>query len=129
MRKRCRNKKDPKYPRYGGRGIKVCARWSKFENFFADMGLPPSPAHSLDRIDVNGDYEPGNCRWATQKTQQNNRGNTRMITLGQKTLKITEWEIVTGIPARIIRQRLDRDGMPVKDALSRPRSRSRKPWR
>lgn len=75
MRNRCYNKKGEKYKDYGGRGIKVCKRWlNSFENFYADMGLKPTPEHSLDRINNNGNYEPGNCRWATQSQQV---GNTR----------------------------------------------------
>ena len=60
MRKRCRNENDPNYPKYGGRGIRVCPEWDSFEAFFADMGHPPSARHSLDRIDNNGNYEAKN---------------------------------------------------------------------
>lgn len=74
MRERCRRKGHVQYEDYGGRGIKVCARWNSFENFLTDMGKRPSDKHSLDRYPNNdGDYEPTNCRWATAKQQANNR--------------------------------------------------------
>lgn len=73
MRARCTNPKINGYHRYGGRGIKVCDRWDLYENFLADMGEPPTPDHQLDRINSDGNYEPGNCRWATLKEQANNR--------------------------------------------------------
>lgn len=73
MRQRCADKNDVSYAIYGGRGIKVCPEWRSFEKFIADVGEKPTPAHTLDRIDPDGDYEPGNVRWATRKEQSANR--------------------------------------------------------
>jgi hypothetical protein len=78
MKRRCYNPHNRKYPRYGGRGIIVCDRWlgeDGFSNFLADMGRRPSPELTLDRKNNDGNYEPGNCRWATQEVQQNNRSD------------------------------------------------------
>lgn len=76
MRQRCNNPKATGYANYGGRGIRVCARWNSFENFLADMGDPPIGAQ-LDRVDNNGNYGPGNCRWATKSQQMTNRRRRR----------------------------------------------------
>jgi len=73
MRGRCRNVNNPRYKDYGGRGITICERWEAFENFFADMGPRPSPKHSIDRINNDGNYEPLNCRWATTLQQAHNQ--------------------------------------------------------
>lgn len=77
MKQRCYNKNTDCYDRYGGKGVRVCSKWlDSFENFYADMGARPS-GYSLDRIDVNGNYEPNNCRWATVRQQSINRNGER----------------------------------------------------
>lgn len=79
LRLSCNCKTNKDYHNYGGRGIKVCKRWDNFMNFYLDMGPAPSKKHSLDRIDVNGNYEPNNCRWVTISTQANNRRATIFV--------------------------------------------------
>jgi hypothetical protein len=79
MKRRCYDKKDISFPRYGGRGIVVCVRWlNSFPNFCKDVGPHPGKEMSLDRIDVNGNYEPGNVRWATHEEQCQNTRSTRL---------------------------------------------------
>jgi hypothetical protein len=120
MRHRCQNPNSSKYPIYGGRGIKVCERWQTFENFLADMGLPPTKKHSLDRIDVNGNYEPGNCRWATDKEQGNNRRDNRLIPFNGATRTLAEWAEVTGLERFTISNRLDNLHWSVEKSLTTP---------
>jgi predicted nucleic acid-binding Zn ribbon protein len=86
IKKRCRLKSNKEYQKYyGSRGIQVCDRWfNSFESFYADMGPIPSPDHSIDRIDNNGNYEPGNCRWATRHEQGSNKRDNRRVVIGHK---------------------------------------------
>ena len=126
MKQRCLNKKDKNYPGYGARGITVCERWLKFENFYVDMGDPP-PNKTLDRIDNDGNYEPGNCRWATISEQQSNRrkpkpykgraGGGDPITIDGVTLpSLAAWSRRQGIPLVTICDRLDA-GWPLAKAI------------
>lgn len=120
MIQRCHNPNDRDYPRYGGRGITVCERWMDFENFLADMGEPPTSKHSLDRIDNTKGYEPNNVRWATAKQQQNNRTNTKLLTIKGATKPLSEWCELVGIGSKTVLYRLKHRGMSHEDAVYTP---------
>ena len=106
MLDRCYREKNAKYSSYGGSGISVCDRWRvSFENFLADMGERPKGT-SIDRINGLGNYEPGNCRWATAKDQQHNIKSNHMISFGGKTMCISDWSRETGIPTASLYYRL-----------------------
>lgn len=104
MRDRCLRPTSIKWKDYGARGITVCERWLVFENFYTDMGDCPK-GHTLDRIDVNGNYEPGNCRWATPLMQSRNVRKNVYLTVNGETRPIWEWAEVTGIDARTLNMR------------------------
>lgn len=89
MRQRCENPRSDSWARYGGRGITVCDRWRDFTAFFEDMGEAPA-GHSLDRIDVNGNYEPGNCRWATSRQQLRNTRRNKVVNLNGEQVLLTD---------------------------------------
>mgnify|MGYP001558271123 CR=1 FL=1 len=124
MIQRCENPNNPAYDRYGSRGICVCRQWRKsFTAFVSDVGERPSSSHTLDRIDNNGDYEPDNVRWATEKQQANNRRSTVFIKYNGVSKTASEWAEVTGISSKNIRQRLQKYKWTVKRALTTPDSR------
>jgi hypothetical protein len=120
MKKRCYDIKDNRYKNYGKRGIKVCKKWMKFEEFIKDMGLKPSLKHSLDRIDNNGNYKPGNCRWATDALQSNNRTSNTKITFKNKTKTMAEWAEFLGFKQSTLCMRLTKYKWPIEKAFTRP---------
>ena len=124
MLRRCENAHDKSYADYGGRGIAVCDRWHDVRLFIADMGPRPSPRHSIDRINNDGDYEPGNCRWATDKEQMNNRRCSRLITFGERTQSVAKWADELGVGWHVLACRLNR-GWSVERTLSTPAQRYR----
>jgi hypothetical protein len=125
MLQRCTNPQYHQYSYYGGRGITVCLRWMQFENFFADMGRRP-PNLSLERIDNNVGYEPGNCRWATKTEQQNNRRNTVNLTIDGVTKSVTQWSMETGIGTRTLEHRLKSGWHPKQAVFTKVRPHRRK---
>lgn len=127
MKQRCRCVTNSAYASYGGRGIKFCERWDNFLNFVADMGPRPSPQHSIDRINNDGNYEPGNCRWATRKEQANNRRSSRRLTHAGRNLTLAQWADELGMDWRVFHKRLSR-GWSEEDAISRSLRKVRK-WK
>jgi hypothetical protein len=121
MRRRCTELRRWEY--YGSRGIKVCDHWNEsFEEFVAAVGPRPSPQHSIDRIDNDGDYVPGNVRWATAKEQMRNTRMNRLLSFAGKTLTLVEWGERTHLGPVTISQRLKR-GWSIEDALTKPPQR------
>lgn len=123
---RCSNPNDDSYEYYGARGIRVCDRWRSGENgksgyqlFLEDMGRKPSRKHSLDRINNDGNYEPGNCRWATVETQMQNRRNRRMVIFRGKKFNVSVAARLAGLDKDLVLQRLDR-GWSDEYALTTP---------
>lgn len=109
MRYRCENPNNQAYPDYGGRGISVCPEWHDFANFQRwAFSSGYNDSLTIDRINVNGNYEPSNCRWVGYKVQMNNRRNTRHYELDGKNLTMSEWSQLTGIPRATIYNRLQR---------------------
>lgn len=117
---RCHVPTSSDYQLYGGRGIKVCERWrNSFPNFLQDMGDRPIGT-SLDRIDRNGNYEPSNCRWATDLIQGNNKRNNVSIEHGGKTKNLSEWAREIGISPSSLWARINRHGWSLEKALTTP---------
>lgn len=117
MRKRCNNPRNVSFPRYGGRGIKVCAKWNiSFADFLADVGPKPSKRHSLGRIDNDGDYSPGNVRWETPLQQGGNNSRNRNFSIGGRTMCLSAWVRERGLVMNTVHRRLKR-GFGIEEAL------------
>jgi hypothetical protein len=126
MVQRCTNPKVQSWPYYGARGIKVCERWLKFENFIADTGPRTSPQHSIDRYpNNNGNYEPTNCRWATRQQQDSNKQNSRFLSAFGMTDTVTNLARRHHVSSPLVRARLKK-GWPPEQALAPPRKYSHK---
>ena len=119
MWQRCTNPKTARYDRYGGRGIRVCNQWRSFESFYLDVGPRPSLAHTLDRRDNNGNYEPSNVCWSLPDVQNNNKSDTRLLTFHGKTQSAKQWALEIGMNPRTLINRL-LSGWTAEDALSIP---------
>lgn len=117
---RCTDPSNAGFRLYGGRGITVCDRWMELDNFIADMGLRPSPKHSIDRIDNQGPYCKENCRWATTFEQAQNTSRNRMLTFNGQTKCLTQWARELGISPNTLTFRLLKTGLSVEQALTTP---------
>ena len=120
-KRRCFHPGTPYYKYYGGRGITMCDRWRhSFVSFYEDMGPRPSPTLTLERIDNNGPYEPGNCCWATRRQQRRNQRPRSSVTFRGATHTIWEWAHLFNLPPRTLWDRLKRYHWPVQRALTTP---------
>lgn len=125
IKARCTNPKNISYSNYGQRGIKICEEWQDFEPFYK-WALENGYADTLtiDRIDVNGNYEPLNCRWVTQKQQQNNRRNNHYVKINNKKHTLQEWAKIYNISINTIRTRLSRGWSDI-EAITKPIRRNK----
>lgn len=116
---RCFNSMNAKYPQYGGRGITMCQEWAQnFMVFLRDMGECPDGL-TLERIDVNGNYEPGNCRWATNREQSRNKRNTVFVEIGGNRITLTEFAATSGVSYKYLHYRMQRHGESAEVATLR----------
>lgn len=118
MLDRCENRHHRGWLNYGGRGIKVCDEWHDFAAFSRDMRPSFRSDLELDRTDVNGHYEPGNCRWITHAEQQNNRRNNHRLTWAGRTLSLAEWSSLLGLKPNTLLYRIRR-GWPLERAITK----------
>lgn len=119
MKQRCSNPKHPAYRHYGGRGIQVCERWARFENFINDMGKRPKGCE-LERVNNNKGYEPGNCTWAKRPQQMRNTRRTILLTLQGKTMCLKDWCKELGKCYPLVRRRFVDALWPLEKALQTP---------
>jgi hypothetical protein len=127
MRTRCYDQNTSYYAEWGGRGIKVCDAWrDSFEMFFRYVGERPTSRHSLDRIDNDGNYEPGNVRWAVPKTQSRNHRSNRIVEVGGRSITLAEAVEQSPVPYNTVLYRLKR-GWSVESAISLPAKKGYRP--
>lgn len=119
---RCYDPRSIGFEHWGGRGITVCPQWRSFDTFLNDMGPVPGIGWSIERIDVNGNYAPGNCKWIPKREQPRNRRNTRRYTFQGETLTLWEWSDKLGIPHKTLNRRFG-DGWDADRALTTPMRR------
>ena len=119
MKDRCNNKNNPNYYRYGGRGILVCERWMKFEQFFADMGMKPSKKHTLERLDNDEGYSPSNCAWKPMLEQARNKVSNVILEIDGVKKCLCDWAKLSPVTYQTIQWRL-RCGMTTKEAVFTP---------
>ena len=117
LKQRCNNENREDYQRYGGRGISYPKNWETFAGFIADMGTPPSRAHTIERINNNISYSVDNCRWATRSEQMQNTSMTKLITHQGVTQSISEWCRCLGLKRSTVASRMARRGITAKDAM------------
>jgi hypothetical protein len=120
MKARCTNSNNDQWEDYGGRGITYCQRWRSFENFLEDMGEKPRPEYTLERKNVDGNYTPQNCIWATRLVQNNNKRTNRKIAYDGRKLTAAAWSRETGIPKGAIFKRFFLLGWAAEKALFQP---------
>ena len=114
---RCFNPRNGKFPLYGGRGIKVCERWQKFENFYSDIGPKPSSKHSINRVNNNGPYSPDNCVWSTSIEQSRNKNNNIRVVYRGASKTIMEWAEILDIPYMTLHSRIVRLKWSAENAI------------
>lgn len=118
MKSRCLNKNNPSFHRYGGRGIKICSEWLKFENFLRDMGKCPSFKHTLNRIDNDGNYSKENCQWDTYLVQNRNNSHNIKITINSETRCLSEWCEIKKLNINTIYHRINKLGHKPEEAIN-----------
>lgn len=118
IKARCENPNEAAYANYGGRGVRMCARWRhNFGKFLDDMGPKPGPEYSIERIDNNGNYEPDNCKWATRQEQNDNSRHNHLVEFQGQTRTMSQWSRLIGVNVGTLFNRL-RTGWSIEDALT-----------
>lgn len=126
MKSRCYNQNNNRYHAYGGRGIQVCDRWrNSFADFLADMGQKPLPRCSIERLNNDGNYEPGNCVWSTSRLQSRNTGRNKMVVVNGQLMCYADADAALGLPRNTVGKRIRRGATP-QQAVAIPLTRTRR---